>query len=354
MFNENGEERYTVLTKNVLSNKAREMDSQFSDFSPDSLLNVENLEKAMITRDSLVNFLPLFEKEVAKLNNELEDEDFDSNNLSNSFKDLEQLIDTHSEFFTDAENDFDVDFGYLDIDTITDINFLSEALQEDKDEVIDNIKTFLENFNEKIEECDKFHQFTKDAIITLGIEIDADEVIDELVDGNDFSDVYEAWADDQYDYLMPMYNTIYPLNRTPSDNKCVQVSKETNLVVIEVDDEPYLALRGCGMDYSQYIGYAKGVVCGEPLDFEDCININTQEGLNLSGEKFTALMDKVEWSLRSISDRALNQLKYIEPFTSKQSEPDALDSLVKDFDKVNKTDNSVDSAESNKKIRRDR
>lgn len=355
VFDENGEERYTILTKDALGNKARDMDSEFSDLSPDSLWNVETLEKAMVTRDALMKFFPLFEKEVQKVKAELEDENFDENDLSDNFKNLEKLIDAYSEHFTDAEDEYSIDMGDLDVSVITDINSLAEALHNDANTVFENINTFLENFNEKINECEEFHKFTKETIETFGIEKDVDEVIDELVNGSDFSDIYEEWADNQYDYLVPMYNSIYPLNRTPDDDTCVRVSKETNLVVIEVDDEPYLALCGCGMDYSQYIGYAKGVICDEPLDFEDCISISTQEGLNLRGEKFTALMDKVEWSLKNISDRALRQLENIKPYTSKGAD-DKLDELLNNYEKANdKSDSKTDKeAETTKKIRKDR
>ena len=69
----------------------------------------------------------------------------------------------------------------------------------------------------------------------------------------------EEWQDAAEGFMMdygidrytPMMNYIYPLpnlNHTPE--KAQALVDDTNCVVVVVDDEPYLALGGCGMDMS--------------------------------------------------------------------------------------------------------
>ena len=356
--NETGSEKYENLSKDALRDSVSDYDSRFKYYSPEDLLNVETLDEAKVLLDKIKLFRNSFSLEIEKLRPVFEHEDFDSDDLDEKWDAIEQLVSNNEDLFDEAESDFDIDFGDFSLSDINDVNTLANNLNEDSNSVLENLGSMIEKFVEKITDTEEFHEFTKDVLEELGLDnlgMELESVIEKLVDGEDFSDIYSDWEDNQYDFMEPAYNYVYPLNYEPTTKQCVEVAKETNAVVIEIDREYYIALCGAGMDMSQDIGYAKGVICGNTLSLDDCRSINTQKKLTISEDKYYALMEKIEESLETHISSAEYKLKEIKELLPKKEETH-LDKIVKDFEDKNspkKEDDVVDSNES-KKVRRDR
>lgn len=107
----------------------------------------------------------------------------------------------------------------------------------------------------------------------------------------------------------PIYNYVYPLETTPSDEDILKVALNTNCCVMynNDDDKYYLSLTGCGMDLSQDIAFSYVII--ENWIPEDLLfNIQAQEGLSISKENFKILKEGIKKNIDKIGFQ-LEQLK---------------------------------------------
>jgi len=128
------------------------------------------------------------------------------------------------------------------------------------------------------------------------------EVLD---DKENLVDYYEETLDG----YEPIYNYVYPLETTPSDEDILKVALNTNCCVMynTEDDKYYLSLTGCGMNLSQDI--ALSYVLIENWIPEDLLfNVCSQEGLSISKENFKILKEGVKKNIDKIGFQ-LEQLK---------------------------------------------
>ena len=58
------------------------------------------------------------------------------------------------------------------------------------------------------------------------------------------------------DQCYPMYNYVWQLENEPSDSELRKIEEQTSSVaILKIDNEYYISLTSCGMDYSQSIAY---------------------------------------------------------------------------------------------------
>ena len=162
-----------------------------------------------------------------------------------------------------------------------------EEMAEEIQEEIDDLQTIIDDYHEML-------KLKTDALKELdSIFGDAgfDESYESLVENNG-SD-YLSWANED-ESMYPMYNYVHPLsNGRPSADKMASAYAKYGQVVVEIDDDEYfIALTGCGMDMSQLI--AMTYLELERWIPEDFISsVNTQCGLNVSGDDWKRLMSEI-------------------------------------------------------------
>lgn len=140
---------------------------------------------------------------------------------------------------------------------------------------------------------DKEHPEYKKVVESLGI---LDQDTKELV---------KYW-EETIDGYEPIYNYIYPLETTPSDDDILKVALNTNCSVMynTDDDSYYLTLTGCGMDMSQDIALSY-LIIENWLPTDLLLNVCSQEGLSISKENFKILKEGIKNNVNMLE----NQLK---------------------------------------------
>lgn len=135
-----------------------------------------------------------------------------------------------------------------------------------------------------------------------------------------------SWSNDnpeglESDDYVPIYNYAYPLDlRSLDEDKVVKICDETNCTVVLncEDDLLYVALCGCGMNYSQDIALAYMIayshegqeygIIPRHLLFDVC----KSEALSVSHEKFDIIREKLSEGfekLKASCDQELEILK---------------------------------------------
>lgn len=109
----------------------------------------------------------------------------------------------------------------------------------------------------------------------------------------------EYWEDNIAEDTTPIYNYIYPLEITPSDEDILRVSLNTNCCVLlnTENNTYYISLTGCGMDLSQDIALSY-LWLEKWIPFDLIRNVSSQECLSISKENFkelkTAILEQAE------------------------------------------------------------
>jgi len=117
---------------------------------------------------------------------------------------------------------------------------------------------------------------------------------------DDKNKLVEYWEENLNDFE-PIYNYVYPLETTPSEENILKVALNTNCCVMynTENDKYYLSLTGCGMDLSQDIALSYVII--ESWIPEDLLfNICSQEGLSISKESFKVLKEGIKKNIKKL------------------------------------------------------
>ena len=109
------------------------------------------------------------------------------------------------------------------------------------------------------------------------------------------------WSDDNPEGISedtgyPIYNYAYPLYKHRIDDEVIlRVCEETNCTVVYHKDEGkyYLALTGCGMDYSQDIALADLIVDG-CIDWDMLDDVYISGPLSVGKENYLKLLRELD------------------------------------------------------------
>ena len=160
-----------------------------------------------------------------------------------------------------------------------------EEVNDIQDE-IDDLVYDIENYEEMIVLREKSSSELDKIIESLGFYGSFEEKSE--WQGNDL----HSWLYEE-DFAVPIYNFIHKLDREPSDKDIITTFRDFGMVVINIEEDYYIALTGCGMDMSQLIGLAYlELDSWIPADFIGSINL--QYGLNVDGEKWKRLVTEID------------------------------------------------------------
>jgi len=122
----------------------------------------------------------------------------------------------------------------------------------------------------------------------------------------------EIYPDDIYSDNVPMYNFAYPLNTAIDEDNIFQVCKNTACTVVynNYSGSYFLALCGCGMDFSQSIALAYILAEGcIDWDFIDDVYIGCP--MNVGKSDYTKILNELKRQLKISIDNKKDKLKRV-------------------------------------------
>ena len=169
-----------------------------------------------------------------------------------------------------------------------------------------DLKTEIEDAHEKYRAIEKYVS-----------EINSEFDVEELASGDiTLEEAFEAYVDDYPDFAEPIYNYVYPIDNYGLTDEKIVKALDYNMIVIQKDEQHYLASSCCGTDITQYVGYVKGVLLNQGLAFDDCVGITKQRGLAIGDEDYDALMEVVQSNLNGFIKRAGYELEIVDDIVS--------------------------------------
>jgi len=119
----------------------------------------------------------------------------------------------------------------------------------------------------------------------------------------------ECYPDDIYQSNKPMMNFTYPLFCEPNKGKIIKVCEETSCTVVynSQDDNYYLALTGCGMNFSQSIALAYMIADG-CIEWSMLEDVCTSGAFSVSKEDYQIILNELERQLTISIDNQTRKL----------------------------------------------
>jgi hypothetical protein len=107
-------------------------------------------------------------------------------------------------------------------------------------------------------------------------------------------------------------NFAYPLFCEPDEEKIAKVCEETACTVVLnlQDDSYYLALTGCGMDFSQSIALAY-IIADGCIEWDMLGDIYISGAFSVTEEDFQIVLNEMERQLRISIDNNKHKLKEV-------------------------------------------